>query len=928
MSYDFTNDSISAAFDTTISEVVPWDEAVLQEAAIAVAATNEPAAPVRRVVRTDMMYQLGETLFGIDGPAMLANGWSVYPQERTGARKPGRCYGEAIRPINGCHLDVELPTADDMNAWSHQCATLNTACMMGPASGHVFAVDVDVLDEAMCEEIVGIAYDTLGATPFRRTGRAPKTALIYRHAPDDVIASTSRRFEQCPDNGLEILGARKPLTFAGIHHVTGSYITWHEASPMRARPNLAPMVSSEQVATFLAAVHARFPFTSGGHTSSGGSIVVNEGTGLVAHGREELMRRIVYEQVESRRNAILSNGAIPWLEVDIVQAVVDAFAADAEMTGRWDSRYVPGEAASRVRACVAKLQRGELPASRAVQAATAVPVPASAVEGETEDRGFVPLGYDKGRFFFMSRLGQIRDFSEKEIVATSTLLALAPASYWLAAYPSKTGINSIAAADALIKESGIVGVFKPERIRGRGVYHDKGDATAIVHLGDRLIVGGETFSPSSYRSSAIYEVSSPLPMILGEPPMTAEEAEGLVRVCELLPLPEGQGRLLAGWLAIASVCGGLAWRPHAWITGEAGSGKSWCLDNVVKPVLGDLAVYVQSKTTEAGLRGELRLDARPVIFDEFEFQNAADRARGQQILDLARQASSEGGPDIVKGTQDGSSRRFRIRSSFLFSSINLGLDQAADVSRTLVIDFRPSPDHVERNARFAALKSQHLATFDQGFGGRLLARTVSLLPRLKDSAEVFAQSIARSGRTRRMGDTYGTPMAGLWHLSHDETATPEQAEAFLMQQPFMGDAMQVEDTAPEWRRALDHLMQIRFDTESDNGRRGSVMVGDALRQLAGGGGDATGFLDKTIARSLAQAGVKLERNEDAEGFHVLVSTSSTHIGSDFERTAWGKAWGSTIARATGATKPRKNARFGALTSKAVSVPFLVFVGGV
>jgi putative DNA primase/helicase len=89
---------------------------------------------------------------------------------------------------------------------------------------------------------------------------------------------------------------------------------------------------------------------------------------------------------------------------------------------------------------------------------------------------------------------------------------------------------------------------------------------------------------------------------------------------------------------------------------------------------------VQSKTTEAGIRGALGSDARPVVLDEAETQNEPDRARMQQVLDLARQGSSEGGSTILKGTREGGSRHYRIRSCFAFASVNLGLTQAADES--------------------------------------------------------------------------------------------------------------------------------------------------------------------------------------------------------------------------------------------------------
>ena len=168
----------------------------------------------------------------------------------------------------------------------------------------------------------------------------------------------------------------------------------------------------------------------------------------------------------------------------------------------------------------------------------------------------------------------------------------------------------------------------------------------------------------------------------------------------------------------------------------------------MRPVLAALALLAQGKTTEAGLRGELRLDARPVVFDEAESQNDADRARMQQVLDLARVASSEDGADIIKGTRDGGATRYRIRSCFAFASVNLGLSQAADESRAVVLNIAPSPDKGAREDAFERLKRLHAEVLTPDFPARLLARTLKLLPAIRANADVLAAAISRGGVSR------------------------------------------------------------------------------------------------------------------------------------------------------------------------------------
>jgi putative DNA primase/helicase len=208
------------------------------------------------------------------------------------------------------------------------------------------------------------------------------------------------------------------------------------------------------------------------------------------------------------------------------------------------------------------------------------------------------------------------------------------------------------------------------------------DGRRVMHLGDRLLVDGVETKLTAHRSAYIYEQARPLKVTLGEP-LTDAQGKAFLAMCRAVAWaePVRDGSLFAGWIVSALVGGALAWRPHLWMLAEGGTGKTWVHDNIVVPALGDLALILQGKTTEAGIRGELGHDARPVLFDEAETQSDIDRVRMQQAIDLARQASSEHAAPIVKGTKEGGSRRFIIRASFLFASINAGLTQAADESR-------------------------------------------------------------------------------------------------------------------------------------------------------------------------------------------------------------------------------------------------------
>ena len=90
-------------------------------------------------------------------------------------------------------------------------------------------------------------------------------------------------------------------------------------------------------------------------------------------------------------------------------------------------------------------------------------------------------------------------------------------------------------------------------------------------------------------------------------------------------------QFLLGWIVLAPVCGALDWRPHIWITGGAGTGKTTILKYFMRPLLAGIFQSATGGTTEAGLRGTLKSDAIPVVVDEFEQNEARDKQIVQNL---------------------------------------------------------------------------------------------------------------------------------------------------------------------------------------------------------------------------------------------------------------------------------------------------------
>jgi putative DNA primase/helicase len=296
------------------------------------------------------------------------------------------------------------------------------------------------------------------------------------------------------------------------------------------------------------------------------------------------------------------------------------------------------------------------------------------------------------------------------------------------------------------------------------------------------------------------------------------------------------GLLLAGWIALAPICGALQWRPHLWLTASAGSGKSAILDRLIGPLIESLALFPEGNTTEAYIRQQLRSDAVPVVFDEAESNEKADRQRIQNILSLARVSSSSGRGVIGKGGADGTAQSFTIRSMFLLCSISTALKQGADQSRFAQLTLR-NPSYLpkeQRIAHWSALDAEITRLCTPETGHRLMLRMVRQIPIIRDSVAVFRRAAAERFDSQRQGDQYGTLLAGAWSLMSSRAATIEDAYQLIDANDW--EAYKEQSEADE-ERCLQHILQHQIRVEGDRGSAYNRTIWELVELARGDLGD-------------------------------------------------------------------------------------------
>lgn len=530
------------------------------------------------------------------------------------------------------------------------------------------------------------------------------------------------------------------------------------------------------------------------------------------------------------------------------------------------------------------------------------------------DLPFRCLGVEGDHFYYMPDRGyQIVTLSASGH-SKPNLMRLAPLQCWETEFPSKSGADWDAAVNALIQRGQTMPKFDPRRIRGRGCWVDGDDV--VFHAGDRLIVNGVEVEIPDYRSSvrAIYEGSLEIPVDTRES-ATNQQAAKLIELCELLtwerPL---YGKLLAGWLALAPICGALTWRPHLWVTGPAGSGKSWTMENIIYQMLGATSLHVQGNTTEAGIRGELGSDALPVVFDEAESENNRSQDRFEGILELARQASTETGARIVKGTAQGGSINYMIRSCFVFGSIGVAAVKKSDTSRVTVLQLRKvnADAHFKNNIK--PMFKQTVGT--KGFAERIRTRSMRYAHVIRANAETFSNVAVEFTGDKRSADQIGSLLAGAFSLTSTREISDSSARDWMSKQDWAG--FRTEEVDNDENQCLAHLFSasLRFELLGRNVIRSVAEIIEEVLEIPEFPtleGDKVRSED--LRRTLLRHGLKLA----AEGLYV--ANRHPELERVFDNTPWaGAKWRMQIERVPGA-KPAGTMAFGThIKQRAVLVP--------
>ena len=530
---------------------------------------------------------------------------------------------------------------------------------------------------------------------------------------------------------------------------------------------------------------------------------------------------------------------------------------------------------------------------------------------------YTPLGYDKSVYFYLAN-------GTRQILALDGhrhsklgLIQLAPLMYWEREYAGEKGVRWDSAADSCMQSCTSVGVWDPGRVRGRGCWWDRG--RMVVHLGDRLVVDGQPMPTTAIRSGHVYEGAASMPGPAAQA-LTARESRKIVEIAKQFrwEMP-ASAALMCGWIALAPICGSLRWRPHIWITGGSGSGKTTVVETFLAPLCAGTEIRVQGASTEAGIRQTLRADARPVLIDESEANDLRERQRMEAIIALIRQSSTESGAKTLRGTTGGTAMSFHVRSMFCLSSIGVSINRQEDLNRIAVLGLRSNAaagiDPVTRAEHWRKLEADLDAmAADKTLPGRLLARIVGMVPTIQTNIRTFVRVAAVHFGNQRLGDQYGTLLAGCYALWNDGEATEEQAKELIGRFDWTTYTEEAEDD--QSAACLSSILQAQVRVDQDRGAV-TATLGELVAVVERGGGS---FAPIAAEAALLRHGVKIE------GRRLIIANQSDALERLLRDTRWASGWGKTLKRMPGATREGTSYFAQGHLSRATGIPLEAAIG--
>lgn len=517
--------------------------------------------------------------------------------------------------------------------------------------------------------------------------------------------------------------------------------------------------------------------------------------------------------------------------------------------------------------------------------------------------GYTALGYGENNenWVWSNERENLSKLTPDAVMKVGQLLTVCGGEWITATYGKedrRTGeirVDYQEVAKEIIDACAKMGPFRPEMLRGRGVWPDPYNPEVLIVNG-----AGNLWRTDGKKQDRVGEYIYAASVTIGVDESTVEattnEVQELLDVLQTWKFKrQSDARMLMGWMCLAFTCGANKWRPHLSLTGELGAGKS-TLVSLVQAILGHASILRDADSTESGLRQEIQSRSCAIILDEAE----GDGDKLGRILAFFRSSSS--GAIKARGTANHIAASFEMKAMGLLSGIVQPQKKAAEESRFILIEL----DSV--NAEAAGKPGrliQHDGAEARKLGVCLFKRMLKSWPRFLRANELIRQVVREAGHSPRFIDTMSSAITASWIALNDGELTLPEAIIYTKSFDIEDDADRITGEKEE-QLILDYLLMSHISVG------GSKMSVATACEYA--------FGDKKCAFALGEIGLRVDVDENRER-RLLLNLRNPKIKELFEKSDWPNGdLDKPLRRLRGVKKFKEQCRIGSNNCKPLSIP--------
>lgn len=499
---------------------------------------------------------------------------------------------------------------------------------------------------------------------------------------------------------------------------------------------------------------------------------------------------------------------------------------------------------------------------------------------DDSELNFIFLGEEKNTLYFFHKETKSIHEINPDNITMGKLIYLAPLEYWDDNFGNnKKGVCDIReATDFLVRESLKVKYVK-NKVRGTGVW--KEDNAIVVNSLNKIWVNGNETEYGEIKKHIYISENTPF--------LNCTDIAGqdeVIKLYELIRKLSWKNSISAdflfSWLALAPMAGLLDWRPHIWICGGRGSGKSEVKREIVLPMLNiEIDGADNLGSSEAGIRQSRQVSAAPLVYDEAEVTDERTKNLLDSLVRTISLASDSSNSKITKGSSGGKSSSFNVNFSACLFSVGINsLEHPQYRSRFSILELVETKDNGYMGA--GGTQEQLRELIRDGYCDRFFSRSIERLPAFHKNFEIFYK-ILKKKVSARFAQQVGTLLSGSYTMQFLPDGNEKEIDKFISEKDLQEE--KTDNASKNEQDCLDFLFSKKI---VETGQ--SYTLGELMEYVQNDGLEISDREKKE--KLLMQHGIKYLKNDNV----LAISNTSAELKNIFRGTPWQSGWSRVLGR--------------------------------